>query len=62
MPTVSNVDGSDSKVRDIREWLQRYAKFSHRLFKSGRAVEDQLQSPMFSSADIEMQGPADAAN
>lgn len=61
MPTVSNVDGSDSKVRDIREWLQRYAKFSHRLFKSGRAVEDQLQSPMFSSADIEMQGPADAA-
>lgn len=43
-----------AKVRDIRDWLKRYATYSEKLFKSGRTLDDQQQSPLFLGKDIEL--------
>eukprot|EP01042_Synura_sphagnicola_P027505 gene27505-35509_t len=43
-----------AKVRDIRDWLKRYATYSEKLFKSGRTLNDQQQSPLFLGKDIEL--------
>jgi hypothetical protein len=43
----------EASVSNINDWLQKYAKFSKRLFLSGRTLDDQ-QNPLFLGKNVEL--------